>query len=108
MKKNKFPTVRPIPVKQGRVRGSKTIFKVGLTQCNFVIVISVQLYVSCISVALLIPSLLQYPDQELADVQRELDITAEQSVIWPPINAASSVQEKYLPHIMWNIVNTIK
>ena len=29
-KKNKFPTDGPIPVKQGRVRGNKNIFKVGL------------------------------------------------------------------------------
>ena len=29
-KKNNFPTDRPIPEKQGRVRGNKNIFKVGL------------------------------------------------------------------------------
>ena len=28
--KNNFPTNRPIPEKQGRVRGNKNIFKVGL------------------------------------------------------------------------------
>ena len=28
----KFPTVRPIPEKQGRVRGNKNIFKVGLNK----------------------------------------------------------------------------
>ena len=31
LKKNYFPTDRPIPEKQGRVRGNKNIFKVGLT-----------------------------------------------------------------------------
>ena len=30
VKNNKFPTDRPVPVKQGRVRGNKNIFKVGL------------------------------------------------------------------------------
>ena len=30
VKKKKFPTDQPIPVKQGRVRGNKNIFKVGL------------------------------------------------------------------------------
>ena len=30
LKKKKFPTDRPIPEKQGRVRGNKNIFKVGL------------------------------------------------------------------------------
>ena len=29
-KKNIFPTDRPIPEKQGRVRGNKNIFKLGL------------------------------------------------------------------------------
>ena len=29
-KKNNFPTDRPIPEKQGRERGNKNIFKVGL------------------------------------------------------------------------------
>ena len=29
LKKKKIPTDRPIPEKQGRVRGNKTIFKVG-------------------------------------------------------------------------------
>ena len=31
LKKNNFPTYRPIPEKQGWVRGNKNIFKVGLT-----------------------------------------------------------------------------
>ena len=30
IKKKKFPTDQPIPEKQGRVRGNKNIFKVGL------------------------------------------------------------------------------
>ena len=30
LKKNNFPTDRPIPEKQGRVKGNKNIFKVGL------------------------------------------------------------------------------
>ena len=30
VKKKEFPTDRPIPEKQGRVRGNKNIFKVGL------------------------------------------------------------------------------
>ena len=30
LKKNNFPTDRPIPGKQGRERGNKNIFKVGL------------------------------------------------------------------------------
>ena len=30
VKKKYFPTNRPIPVKQGRVRGNKNIFKAGL------------------------------------------------------------------------------
>ena len=30
LKKNNFPTDGPIPEKQGRVRGNKNIFKVGL------------------------------------------------------------------------------
>ena len=35
VKKNNFPTDRPIPVKQGRVRGNKNIFKVGLKWQSF-------------------------------------------------------------------------
>ena len=31
VKKNIFPTYRPIPKEEGRVRGNKNIFKVGLT-----------------------------------------------------------------------------
>ena len=31
LKKNNFPTDRPIPEKQGPVRGNKNIFKVGPT-----------------------------------------------------------------------------
>ena len=31
LKKNNFPTDRPIPEKQGRIRGNKNIFEVGLT-----------------------------------------------------------------------------
>ena len=34
-KKNNFPTDRPIPEKQGRVRRNKNIFKVGLIVSNF-------------------------------------------------------------------------
>ena len=35
--KNNFPTDRPIPEKQGRVRGNKNIFKVGLNMIeNFI------------------------------------------------------------------------
>ena len=34
VKKNNFPTDRPIPEKQGRVRGNKNILKVGLRQNN--------------------------------------------------------------------------
>ena len=30
LKKNNFPTDRPIPEEQGRVRGNKSIFKAGL------------------------------------------------------------------------------
>ena len=30
LKKNDYPTDRPIPEKQGQVRGNKNIFKVGL------------------------------------------------------------------------------
>ena len=33
VKKNNFSSNRPIPVKQGRVRGNKNIFKVGLSGC---------------------------------------------------------------------------
>ena len=32
LKKKKFPINRPILVKQGRVRGNKHIFKVGLSE----------------------------------------------------------------------------
>ena len=34
IKKDNFPTDRPIPEKQGRVRGNKNIFKVGLSGEN--------------------------------------------------------------------------
>ena len=34
VKKNHFPTDRPIPGKPGRVRGNKNIFKVGLSSSN--------------------------------------------------------------------------
>ena len=32
LKKNNFPTDRPIPEKQSRVRGNKNIFRVGLVK----------------------------------------------------------------------------
>ena len=37
VKKNNFPTDRPIPEKQGWVRGNKNIFKVGLIKSRTIL-----------------------------------------------------------------------
>ena len=44
--KKKFPTDRPIPVKQGRVRGNKNTFKVGLMAFNIVSQRAVEICIS--------------------------------------------------------------
>ena len=45
--KKKYPTDRPIPEKQGRVRGNKNIFKVGLKSATKIVEIGLQIKIQC-------------------------------------------------------------
>ena len=56
------------------------------------------------TVVLLVPSSLGVPDSELEEIYKELEITPDQSVVWPPSNRTGSLQDKHLPLLMWNLV----
>ena len=45
--KKKYPTDLPIPEKQGRVRGNKNIFKVGLKSVTKIVEIGSQIKFQC-------------------------------------------------------------
>ena len=63
---------------------------------------------SGIVVVLLIPSLLGVPDSEMEGIYKELEITPDQSVVWPPSNRVGSLQDKHLPLLMWNLVEAFR